>query len=67
MHSLHVDTSPLWRGSERQVFDLVVGLRERGDRATLVADPSGPLFRRMTEGMDVVALAPKGDVDIAAA
>lgn len=67
MHSLHVDTSPGWRGSERQVFDLVVGLRERGDRATLVAHPAGPLFRRMTEGMDVVALAPKGDVDIAAA
>ena len=67
MHSLHVDTSPLWRGSERQVFDLVVGLRERGERATLVTHPAGPLFRRMTEGMDVVALAPKGDVDIAAA
>lgn len=67
MHSLHIDTSPAWQGGQRQVFDLVVGLRERGDRATLVAHPGGPLFRRMTEGMDVVGLAPKGDVDIAAA
>jgi len=67
MHSLHIDTSPAWQGGQRQVFDLVVGLRERGDRATLVAHPAGPLFQRMTEGTDVVGLAPKGDVDIAAA
>lgn len=67
MHSLHIDTSPAWQGGQRQVFDLVIGLRERGDRATLVAHPGGPLFARMTEGTDVVGLAPKGDVDIAAA
>lgn len=67
MHSLHIDTSPAWQGGSRQVFDLVVGLRERGDRATLVAHPAGPLYARMQEGMDVLALAPKGDIDIAAA
>lgn len=67
MHSLHIDTSTAWQGGQRQLFDLVVGLRERGDRVTLVAHPGGPLFRRMQEGTDVVGLAPKGDVDIAAA
>lgn len=67
MLSLHVDTSPDWQGGQRQVFDLVMGLRARGDRAVLVAHPGGELFRRMREGHDVVPLAARSDVDIAAA
>jgi glycosyltransferase involved in cell wall biosynthesis len=45
----------------------VVGLRAIGQRAALVAHPEGELLRRMSEGHDLIPLAPKGDVDLGAA
>jgi glycosyltransferase involved in cell wall biosynthesis len=45
----------------------VVGLREAGHRAALVAHPEGELLRRMSEGMDLIPLAPRHEVDLAAA
>ena len=45
----------------------MLGLRARGHRAILVAHPDGELFRRAAEGSDLIPLAPKGDVDLAAA
>lgn len=48
-------------------METVVGLRAAGYRAALVAHPEGELRRRMEEGPDVVPLAPRHDVDLAAA
>jgi len=46
MFSLHNDTAPTWRGGQNQVLLTVLGLRERGERAMLVAHPDGELRRR---------------------
>lgn len=45
----------------------MLGLRERGHRAVLVAHPDGELYRRAAEGPDLVALAPASEIDVAAA
>ncbi len=45
----------------------MLGLRERGHRAVLVAHPDGELHRRASEGADLVALAPASEVDVASA
>jgi L-malate glycosyltransferase len=45
----------------------VLGLREAGHRAALVAHPEGELFKRMSEGLDLIPLAPRHEVDLAAA
>ena len=45
----------------------VLGLRERGERAALVGHPDGVLLRRMREGLDLIALAPRNEIDLAAA
>lgn len=45
----------------------MVGLRARGHRAVLVAHPDGELFRRASEGPDLVPLAPLNEVDLSAA
>ena len=45
----------------------IMGLRARGDRAFLVAHPEGELLRRMSEGLDLLPLAPSHEVDLAAA
>ena len=50
MFSLHIDTARGWRGGQGQVKYTVLGLRQRGDRAVLVAHPDGELFKRMSEG-----------------
>ncbi len=67
MFSLHIDTAKTWRGGQGQVMYTVVGLRAIGQRAVLVAHPDGELRRRMSEGMDLVPLAPAHEVDLAAA
>jgi glycosyltransferase involved in cell wall biosynthesis len=36
-------------------------------RAALVAHPEGELFRRMSEGTDLIPLAPRNEIDLAAA
>jgi glycosyltransferase involved in cell wall biosynthesis len=45
----------------------VLGLRALGERAALVAHPEGELLRRMREGLDLVPLAPRSEIDLAAA
>jgi glycosyltransferase involved in cell wall biosynthesis len=67
MLSLHVDTETAWRGGPHQVLLTVTGLRAAGHRAMLAADPSGELFRRMREGMDLIPLTARADVDMSAA
>ena len=67
MFSLHIDTARGWRGGQSQVRYTVLGLRQRGDRAVLVAHPEGELLKRMSEGTDLIPLAPRHEVDLAAA
>ena len=67
MVSLHIDTARTWRGGQHQVLLTVQGLRALGHRAVLVAHPNGELFRRMSEGHDLIGLAPRHEVDLAAA
>jgi glycosyltransferase involved in cell wall biosynthesis len=64
--SLHIDTSRHWTGGSSQVMYTVMGLRARREQAALVADPQGELFRRMSEGTDLIPLAPTHDIDLAA-
>ncbi len=44
-----------------------MGMRARGHRAVLVAHPEGVLYQRASEGDDLVPLAPRSEVDLAAA
>lgn len=67
MLSLHIDTARAWRGGQHQVLLTVQGLRALGHRAALVAHPAGELFRRMSEGHDLIGLAPRHELDLAAA
>jgi len=67
MFSLHIDTARTWRGGQHQVLLTIQGLRSVGHRAVLVAHPEGELFRRMSEGHDLIGLAPRHELDLAAA
>jgi glycosyltransferase involved in cell wall biosynthesis len=67
MFSLHIDTARTWRGGQGQVLHTVMGLREMRHRTALVAHPDGELYRRMSEGTDLVPLAPRNEIDLAAA
>ncbi len=66
MFTLHIDTARTWRGGQNQALLTVLGLRERGHRAVLVAHPEGALARRASEGHDLIRLAPAHEVDFAA-
>jgi len=67
MFSLHIDTARTWRGGQNQVLVTVLGLRTAGHRATLVAHPNGELRRRAQEGLDLVPLAPRMEMDLGSA
>src|SRR3954471_17688120 len=67
MFSLHVDTARTWRGGQTQVLLTVNGLGAIGHRAALVAHPDGELRRRAVEGLDLIPLAPRTEVDLTAA
>ncbi len=67
MFSLHVDTARTWRGGQNQVLLTVNGLRAIGQRATLVAHPDGELRQRVAEGLDLIPLAPRTELDLSAA
>jgi len=67
MFSLHVDTARSWRGGQNQVLLTVNGLREIGQRAALVAHPAGELRRRASEGLELIPIAPRTEVDLTAA
>jgi L-malate glycosyltransferase len=67
MFSLHVDTARTWRGGQNQVLLTVNGLRSIGERAALVAHPDGELRRRAAEGLDLIPIAPRTEMDLTAA
>ncbi len=67
MFSLHVDTARTWRGGQNQVLLTVNGLRSIGERAALVAHPDGELRRRAAEGLELIPMAPRAEMDLTAA
>ena len=67
MFSLHIDTARTWRGGQNQVLLTVLGLRALGHRAMLVAHGAGELRQRAAEGLELVPLAPKTEMDLSAA
>lgn len=67
MKVLHVDTAAGWRGGQNQVLLTVNGLRAMGERAALVAHPDGELRRRAAEGLELVPIAPRTEMDLTAA
>jgi L-malate glycosyltransferase len=64
--SLHIDTARSWRGGQNQVLLTVNGLRAIGQRAALVAHSDGELRKRAQEGLDLIPIAPRSEVDFAA-
>src|SRR6185436_3220632 len=67
MFSLHIDTARTWRGGQNQVLLTVNGLRGIGQRAALVAHPGGELRRRAAEGLELIPIAPRTEMDLSAA
>ena len=67
MFSLHIDTARTWRGGQNQVLLTVLGLRALGHRSMLVAHAAGELRQRAQEGLELVPLAPKTEMDLSAA
>jgi glycosyltransferase involved in cell wall biosynthesis len=65
--SLHIDTARTWRGGQNQVLVTVLGLRSLGYRTMLVAHPDGELRQRAKEGLDLIPLAPRTEMDLSAA
>jgi glycosyltransferase involved in cell wall biosynthesis len=64
----HVDTERGWRGGERQVLWLATGMRERGQRAIVVARHGDELASRATAaGLEVIGATPRGEIDVIAA
>ncbi|HVF40662.1 MAG TPA: glycosyltransferase family 4 protein [Gemmatimonadaceae bacterium] len=65
---LHLDSGASWRGGQRQVLLLALGLRARGHEPLLIAPPDSPLVRRARgAGLAVASIAMRGDWDVAAA
>ena len=67
MFSLHIDTAQTWRGGQNQVLLTVNGLRAIGHRTILVAHPSGELRKRAAEGLELVTIASRSEIDLSAA
>jgi L-malate glycosyltransferase len=65
--SLHIDTARTWRGGQNQVLLTVLGMRALGHRAMLVAHGAGELRQRAAEGLELLPLAPKTEMDLSAA
>jgi glycosyltransferase involved in cell wall biosynthesis len=67
LFSLHIDTARTWRGGQNQVLLTVDGLRSIGQRTALVAHPDGELRHRAAEGLDLIPIAPRTEMDLSAA
>jgi L-malate glycosyltransferase len=67
MFSLHIDTARTWRGGQNQVLITAMGLRALGHRTMIVAHSEGVLKERAAEGLDLIELAPRGEMDLGAA
>lgn len=66
MFSLHIDTAQTWRGGQNQVLLTVNGLRAIGQRSALVAHPNGELRRRAQEGLELIPIASRSEIDLTA-
>lgn len=65
---LHIDSGTSWRGGQRQVLLLALGLRERGHEPLLIGPPDSPLVvRARAAGLAVATVRMRGDWDVAAA
>jgi glycosyltransferase involved in cell wall biosynthesis len=64
--SLHIDSARTWRGGQNQVLLTVNGLRAAGQRAALVAHPDGELRRRAAEGLELIPIATRTEMDLSA-
>ncbi len=65
MNILHVNTERTWRGGEQQMCYLARGLIERGHTSLVVCRPGSACEQRAKSlGLDVHALAIRGDLDI---
>jgi glycosyltransferase involved in cell wall biosynthesis len=67
MFSIHIDTARTWRGGQNQVLLTVLGLRALGHRTVLIAHAAGELRQRAREGLELVPIAPKTEMDLSAA
>jgi glycosyltransferase involved in cell wall biosynthesis len=67
MFSLHIDTARTWRGGQNQVLVTVLGLRAAGHRTMLVAHADGELRRRAAEGLELLPITPRTEMDLSAA
>jgi len=65
---LHLDSGQTWRGGQRQVLLLAMGLRNRGHEPLLIGAPDSPLVRRaQAEGLAVATIPMIADWDLQAA
>ncbi len=65
---LHLDSGLTWRGGQRQVLLLALGLRDRGHEPLLIGAPDSPLVKRaQAEGLAVAAIPMIADWDLRAA
>lgn len=67
MFSIHIDTARTWRGGQNQVLLTVLGLRAAGHRTILVAHAAGELRQRAAEGLELIPLSPRTEMDLGAA
>ena len=64
---LHVDAARDWRGGERQLLLLALGLRERGVEPLVAGRPVSPLLQRCkAEGIATAAIPMRNDLDLLA-
>lgn len=65
---LHLDSGATWRGGQRQVLLLTLGLRDRGHEQFLIAPPGSPLVEKSrSAGLAVAAIPMAADWDVRAA
>ncbi|MEO8576559.1 MAG: glycosyltransferase family 4 protein [Gemmatimonadales bacterium] len=65
---LHLDSGASWRGGQRQVLLLALGLRELGHEPFLIGAPESPLVKRArAQGLAVASIPMRADWDIRAA
>ncbi len=65
---LQLDSGASWRGGQRQVLLLALGLRERGHEPFLIGSPGSPLVEKArAAGLAVAAIPMAADWDVRAA
>lgn len=64
MQVLHLNTENGWRGGERQTMLTLLGLKSRGVRVGLIAQPDGPLIKAAADAdIDVIPVKMRGGFD----